>query len=523
MPSRSTSVYRRFIITVTVILCSMIQLIDTSIVNVAVPHIMGNLGANTSQASWVVTAYVFANVIIIPITGWLSEFFGRKKYYLISIGLFVIASVFCGQATNIWELVIFRFIQGLGGGGLLPTSRVILIENYPPEDLSLAMALFGMGVVIGPTIGPTLGGWLTTTYSWRWIFYVNVPVGIIAFMMAFINVEEVGAKLTKARSIDGWGLFFLFMGFGALEIILEQGERDNWFASNFIVWLTAISIIGILAFIVQELTTDNPVVDLYVLRHRNLAVGTFFGFIMGFGLYASVFVFPLFLENLLDYSALQTGLILIPSALTAALMMPVASFLMRKGASARLLAAIGFGLFFVFSWLMSHQSLQSGASDFYLPLVLRGMGLGCLSVPINTIAMWGLEGHELNEGSGFSSLSRSLGGSIGIALVSTFLDQRNALHWTRLVSNITRFDYTARSRINEIVHFFKSSGFSSSVAQSQAYQAIAGTVTKQAYMMTYNDIFLAVGVLFVICIPLLLLTTSADISNEDTEVQMQAE
>jgi DHA2 family multidrug resistance protein len=495
----------------------MLQLIDTSIVNVAIPHIMGNLGADISQASWVITAYVFANVIIIPMSGWLAEFFGRKKYYLISIVLFVIASIFCGQATGIWELVIFRFIQGVGGGGLIPTSKTILIENYPPRDLSLAMALFGMGVVIGPTIGPTLGGWLTTAYSWRWIFYVNVPIGIIAFLMAFINVENVEAKLAKARSVDWWGIFLLFAGFGSLQILLQEGQRKNWFDSNFIIWLTAVALIGIVAFVWRELTAEDPVVDLKVLRHRNLAVGSGFGFVLGLGIYSSVFVFPLYLEDLLGYSALQTGLLLIPSAATAALMMPIVSFLLRRGAKARIIATFGFIMFFVFSWIMSSQSLHSGASDFYLPLVLRGVGLGSLSVPINTITMWGLEGHDLAEGSALSSITRSLGGSIGIAMITVFLQRRNALHWNRLVSNITNFDNATRSQMQHLTQKFTSSGFAPTVAHHQAYQSIAGTVMRETHMMSYNDIFLVVGVMFLICIPFLVLMKIKGMNENEEE------
>lgn len=502
----STSVYRRTIITITVVMASMMQLIDTSIVNVALPHIMGNVGANLTQAEWIVTAYVFGTIIIVPLTGWLSEFFGRKKYYLFSIATFVLASVFCGQATNIWELIFFRFIQGIAGGGLLPTSRVILIENYPPEELAMANALFGMGVVVGPTIGPTLGGWLTTSFSWRWIFYINIPVGIVSFLLAVINVEDVKAKISKITSVDWWGILLLILGFGSLQIMLQQGERDNWFASDFITWLAVISVIGILLFIWRELTAENPVVDLRVMKVGNVAIGSLFGFIMGLGLYASVFVFPLFLQNLLGYSAFQTGLILLPSALTAGLMMPVVGNLLNKGVSARLTAAVGFVLFFVFSWLMSSQNLYSGGGDFIFPLILRGIGLGCLSVPINTIALMGLEGHNLGEATGFISLTKKLGGSFGIASVSTFLDWRDALHRTRLVNYITHFDDAVRNRLSSLMHGFQSSGSSAAVAHQQAYKAMAGTLMRQVQMMSYNDIFLAVGVFFLFCIPLLVFT-----------------
>ena len=506
----STSTYRRFIISVTVILASMMQLIDTSIVNVALPDIMGNVGATLTQAEWIVTAYVFGTIIIVPLTGWLAEFFGRKKYYLFSIFTFVLASAFCGQATNIWELVFFRFVQGIAGGGLLPTSRVILIENFPSNKLAMANALFGMGVVIGPTVGPTLGGWLTTSYSWRWIFYINIPVGIISFILAFINVEDVKAKISKITSVDWWGIVFLILGFGSLQIVLQQGERDNWFASDFITWMAVISVIGVILFVWRELTAEDPVVDLRVLKVGNVAIGSIFGFIMGLGLYASVFVFPLFLQNLLGYSAFQTGLILLPSALTAGLMMPVVGTLLDKGASARLTAAAGFVLFFIFSWMMSSQNLGSGGGDFIFPLILRGIGLGCLSVPVNTIAFMGLEGHNLGEATGFISLTKKLGGSFGIASISTFLDWRDALHRTRLVNYITRFDDKVRSHLNALVQGFHSSGSSMATAHQQAYKAMEGTLMRQVSMMSYNDIFLAVGVFFLFCIPLLLFTYKAE-------------
>ncbi len=500
----STSVYRRTIITITVIMASMMQLIDTSIVNVALPDIMGNVGADLSQAGWVITSYVFANVIIIPMTGWLFKFFGRKRYYLGSILVFVIASVLCGQAHTIWELILFRFIQGIGGGGLLPTSRVILVENFPPEDLGLANALFGMGVIIGPTIGPTLGGWLTTNYSWPWIFFVNIPVGIVAFTMALANVKNVEEQMGKVKTIDWQGILLLIVGFGSLQVVLQQGAQENWFDANYIILLTASAVIGVILFIWREWTAKDPVVDLKVLRHRNLAFGSIFGFILGFGLYASVFVFPIYLQNLLHYSAMQTGLVLLPGALTAGLMMPVVGLLLRKKFSARLLAGIGFFIFFIFTWKMSSLSLGSGIDDFYFPLILRGIGLGCLSVPLNTIALTGLKGHDLSEGSGFLSMTRQLGGSFGIALVSIFIDWRSALHRFNLVEHINQFSTATKQYVMSLTQGFMSTGSAESVATQQAYKTIDGIVTQQSMIMTYNDTFLVVGLFFLICIPLLL-------------------
>lgn len=505
LSSRYTSTSRRVIITITVVMASMLQLIDTSIVNVALPHIMGNVGADLSDASWVVTGYVFANVIVIPLTGWLSSFFGRKNYYIGSMIIFIIASLLCGQATNIWELVAFRFIQGIGGGGLLPTSRVILVENYPPEDLGLANALFGMGVVMGPTIGPTLGGWLTTHLSWRWIFYVNLPVGILALLLAWANVRDTEKARTTLDTIDWWGILLLVLGFGALQIVLERGQKDDWFDASYIVWLTVTAVVGIALFIWREWKAKHPVVDLRVLKNKNLAIGSIMGFILGFGLYGSVFIFPVFLQNLLGYSAFQTGLILLPGALAAGLMMPVIGYLLKQKVSAQLLASIGFVIFAFFCWKMANLTVESGYDDFFLPLILRGIGLGSLSVPINTIALTGLSGHDLSEGSGFLSISRQLGGSFGIALMATFLDWRNAFHRHDLMSHLNRYNEAFQQKYHLLMHGLATNG-DKVMASQKALKAIKGTMMQQTAMLSYNDIFLIVGVFFLCCIPFILLT-----------------
>jgi DHA2 family multidrug resistance protein len=306
---------RKWIITVTVILASMLELIDTSIVNVALPQIMGNLGATLDEATWIITAYVVANVIVIPMTGWFASLFGRRNYLAGSVVLFTIASYACGQATGIWELVAFRFIQGAAGAALLSTSQSVLVETFPPAELGLANALFGMGVVVGPTIGPTLGGWITDNYSWRWIFYVNLPLGIIAALLIWAYIRDPEHKRATG-TVDWAGMFLLVLGVGSLQVLLERGEREDWFSSPRINTLAVLSVVGILGFIWRELTAEHPVVDLRVLKDRSLAVGTFFTFILGFGLYSSIFVFPVFAQSLLGFTAMQTGLILLPGALT---------------------------------------------------------------------------------------------------------------------------------------------------------------------------------------------------------------
>lgn len=509
---------QRTIITVTVITASVMQLIDTSIVNVALPHIMGNLGADLDDASWVVTSYIFANVIVVPMTGWLAAFFGRKRYYLASIVIFVIASMLCGQATNIWELVAFRFIQGIGGGGLLPTSRVILVESFPPEDLALANGLFGMGVVSGPLIGPVLGGYLTTHFTWRMIFYVNLPVGLIAFLLAMANLSDPPDVKHPGR-VDWLGLLWLIVGFGALQIVLERGERDNWFQSHFILILSIVAVIGIVLFVIREFTAEKPVVDLRVLRHRNLAVGVLMGFVIGLSIYTTVFLFPVFAQDLLGYSALQTGLILLPGALTAAIMMPTVGVLLKKGVSPQLIAGSGFLVFFIFCVLLSRQDLSSGPHDFLLPVILRGLGLGSLSVPINTIALTNIFGHDLSEGSGFLSMSRQLGGSFGTALIATFVEWREAFHRSQMVTHLTKYSYETRYWLNNFAHHFYSMGSSMTTAKLQGWKLISFGLARQSMLMTYDEAFYVVGLFSLICIPTLLFTFVKKKDKKDQQKQ----
>ncbi|HEX4966151.1 MAG TPA: DHA2 family efflux MFS transporter permease subunit [Thermoanaerobaculia bacterium] len=494
----------KWIITITVILASVIELIDTSIVNVALPQMMGNLGATLDQIAWVVTGYVVANVIVIPMTGWFASVFGRRNYFTASLILFTVASFFCGHATNLWELVVFRFIQGAGGGAMLSTSQSILVETFPPEELGMANGLFGLGVVVGPTVGPTLGGWITDSYSWRWIFYVNLPIGIIAALMAMAFIPE-SHETRKITKVDWTGIGLLVAGIGSLQIVLERGESEDWFAANYIIVLTVISVLALAAFIWRELTTDNPIVDLRVLKDRSLAVGTFFTFIMGFGLYASVFIFPVFAQNLLGFTAMQTGLILLPGSLATAVMMPLVGRMMQKGVPAQLMNALGFISFFFFTWLLSHSTLASDRQDFFWPLILRGVGLGLLFVPLTTLALSGLRGKDIPQGAGLTNMMRQLGGSFGVALVATFIQYRSWTHRTNLISHTSIYDPALRDRLAAITSGLMSKGSSFFQAQQQAYGAIEGAVLKQTFLLTYMDAFRVVGVFFLCCIPMLLL------------------
>jgi DHA2 family multidrug resistance protein len=495
---------RKWIITITVILASIIELIDTSIVNVALPQMMGNLGATLDEVAWVVTAYVVANVIVIPMTGWLSALFGRRNYFAGSIVLFTVASFFCGHATGIWELVAFRFVQGAGGGALLSTSQSILVETFPPEELGLANGLFGLGVVVGPTIGPTLGGWITDNYNWPWIFYVNIPIGIVAAFLTLTFIHDPKEKHHLGR-VDWWGIALLVLGIGSLQIVLERGERDDWFSATYITVLAVTAAIGLVGFVWRELAAEHPVVNLRVLKDRSLAVGTLFTFILGFGLYSSVFIFPVFIQNLLGFTAMQTGLILLPGGLATAVMMPVVGKALQRGFPAQLMNALGFVSFFVFTHMLSKSTLESGRADFFWPLIFRGIGLGLLFVPLTTLALSNLRGRDIPQGAGLTNMMRQLGGSFGIALIATYIEHRSATHRLNLLTHVSVYDFALRQRLAGITAAIAGRGSPIAEAKRQATAAIEGIVVRQTFLLTYMDAFRIVGVFFLLCIPLLLL------------------
>jgi DHA2 family multidrug resistance protein len=496
--------FRKWIIVITVILSSVIELIDSTIVNVSLPQMMGNLGATLDQIAWVVTAYIFANVIVVPMAGWLSAVFGRRNYFAGSILLFTVSSFFCGNATSLWELVLFRFLQGAGGGALMATSQSILVESFPPEELGFATGLFGLGVVVGPTVGPTLGGWITDNYSWPWIFYVNLPIGILAFILTAMFIRDPQEK-RQVGSVDWSGILLLILGVGSLQIVLDRGERDDWFNANYIVVLTILAAIGIAAFIWRELTTEHPVVDLRVLKNRQLAVGTLFTFVLGFGLFASVFVFPVFVQHLLGFTALQTGLIMLPSSLTTAVMMPLVGRLIRRGVSPVLMVVFGFLIFFAFTWTLSQSTLASGEADFFWPLILRGLGLSLLFVPFTTLALSTLRGADIHQGTGLTNMMRQLGGSLGVAVIATFIEHRSWAHRQDLLRYITPYDFPLRERMSTIIQGLMAHGSTFVEAQRQALAALEGTVSRQAFLLTYMDAFRLIGVFVLCCMPLLLL------------------
>ncbi|HVP39082.1 MAG TPA: DHA2 family efflux MFS transporter permease subunit [Candidatus Saccharimonadales bacterium] len=494
----------KWIIAGTVVLASMIELIDTSIVNVALTQMMGNLGATLDEIAWVVTAYVVGNVIVVPMTGWLSAYFGRRNYFAASIALFTVASVLCGHASSLWELVFFRFVQGLGGGALLSTSQAILVETFPPAQIGLATALFGMGVVTGPTLGPVLGGWITDNLSWPWIFYVNIPIGIVAALLTLTFIQNSRYE-HNTSVVDWWGIGLLAAGVGSLQVVLERGEREDWFSSRFIVTLAIVAAVGLVAFVWRELTTAHPVVNLRVLRNRALATGTLLTFVLGFGLFGSVFLFPVFAQTLLGFTAMQTGMTLLPSGIMTALMMPFVGRLVRRHNAAPIMVAVGFTLFAVFCWMVSHSTLQSGEMDFFNPLLIRGLGLSLVFVPITTRALRSLRGTEIAQGAGLTNMMRQLGGSVGVAVMATYVQQRGWVHREYLLEHLSGSDPAVRARLDAMIHGFMAHGVTFFDAQAKAYAALEATLSRQTFLLSCMDAFRTVGVGFLLCLPLLLL------------------
>jgi len=496
--------FKKWIITITVITASLLELIDTTIVNVSLPQIQGNLGATLEDVAWVVTGYAVANVIVLPMSGWLGSRFGRKNYFLASIIIFTIASFLCGNAHAMSELIAFRVLQGFAGGGLISTAQAILLETWPREQIGTATALFGLGAVVGPTVGPTIGGYITDHYAWPWIFYVNIPVGALAAFCTYTFIKET-PKQAKGTPVDWWGIALLAIAVGSLQTILEKGESEDWFSKTYILVLTIAAVLGTILFIWREMSTDHPIVNFSIMRHRSFTIGMFTSFILGFGLYGSVFVFPIFCQNILGFSAQQTGEILFPGGLCTIIMMPFIGKALNKGIPAQIMAAAGMFLFFVFTHMLSGSTLQTGRGDFFIPLVVRGVGMALLFVPLTTLAMVDLTGPELGQGSGLNNMMRQLGGSFGIAALTTIIHTRQGLHRSNLLTNINPYNPAFVQRIHMYTQAFIAKGKTTLDATHMAYNAMEGVIIKQTLLLTYNDAYWVSGLVMLFSIPLVFL------------------
>jgi DHA2 family multidrug resistance protein len=494
----------KWVVALTVMVPTFIEVMDTSVVNVSLPHIQGSLNAGLDEVTWVLTSYLVSNAIIIPITGWLASVFGRKRYLLFSIITFTTSSMACAAAPSLPVLIIARIFQGLGGGGLQPLSQAILLETFPVVEHGLAMAVFGMGVVMAPIIGPVLGGWITDNLSWRWVFYINLPVGIVAVGLAMLFVFDPEYIRRKRIHIDTWGLFLLTVGLGALQIVLDKGEREDWFASNLIVSLTIVAVAALIIFVVVELRAEHPVVDLRVFRDRNFLAGNINMF-TGFGcMFGSFVLLPLYAQNLMNYTAFWAGLVLGPGGVASFFIMPIAGILMRRGVRPRNLLALGLTIMASSIWMMSRFNLEASFVDIAFPRLMQGFGLGLFFVPLATATYMTIPREAMGNASGIFNLLRNLGGSFGVAFSATLLSQRAQFHQNFLVEHVTPYNPAFQIRYEQILEWLRMQH--ADMANSTTVLALVyREVLRQANMLAFNDTFWILAWMTGALVPLALL------------------
>ncbi len=502
----------RWIILSGLITAAILEVLDTTIVNVSLPQMAGNLGATNEEIGWVSTGYILSNVIVLPMTAWLSSRFGRKRYLVGSILLFLLASFFCGTSTSLGELVFFRIVQGAGGAALLSTAQATLREIFPREQQGTVQSIYILGIIVAPTIGPTVGGWITDNYSWQWIFFINIPIGLFSAVVVATFLSDAKYKM-KALKVDFLGISLLAIGLGSLQYVLEEGNRNDWFQDVWILRLSIVSAVSIVSLLAWELSPANkdPVVNLRVLKNRDLAAALLLFIVLGFGLYGGIFIFPLFVQSILHFTSTETGLVLMPGGIATGISAVVCGRLLNgkvQRIPPRLLIIIGMTLFILSMWDLAHLTTLSGEADTQFALILRGAGLGLLFTPINLAALNSLKGSEIAQGASMLNLMRQLGGSFGIAALSTYITNRTAYHYNNLASHIYRGNPVFEQRSAMIAGNLMGHGYDHAGAQHAALQLIGGTVVQQAMTMAYNDGFLLIGLSMVLVSPAVMLIRS---------------
>jgi DHA2 family multidrug resistance protein len=496
----------------TVMLATFMEVLDTSVCNVALPHIAGNLSVSSDEATWVLTSYLVSNAIILPMGGWFSMMFGRKRFYMICVALFTISSALCGLAPSLGALILFRTLQGVGGGALQPMSQAILVESFPREKQGMAMAIFGMGVVLAPIIGPTLGGWITDNFTWRWIFYINIPVGVLSLMLTSFLVYDppylVRRGFRDGLRIDYFGFGLLALGLGSLEVVLDEGQRNDWFGSNFIVVFSVLAAVCLVSVVFWELHHEHPIIDFRILKNRNFALGTASMFMLGIVLYASTAMLPLLLQTLMGYTAMLSGLVLSPGGLVVLCAMPLVGMLIRKY-EARWLVIVGVLLSATGLLIMSKFNLYIDYGTAMWSRMVQSAGFAFLFVPISTVSVALIPRERMNYATGLFNLARNIGGSTGIATAVTMLARRAQFHQQRLVEHLTPFDANYRQMLAGTTQMIHTHGSSLPDAAAQAHGLLYMNVLRQASMLAFSDTFWVMALLFVLVIPLMLLVKKA--------------
>ena len=493
-----------WLIAVSVMFATFMEVLDTTVVNVSLPHIAGSLSASIDEATWALTSYLVANAIILPMTGWLASRFGRKNLLMLSVVGFTSSSFLCGIAPTLGTLILFRILQGATGGCLQPLSQAVLLEAFPPKDRGKAMGFWGLGIVVAPILGPVLGGWLTDNYSWRWVFYINLPVGIASIVMTKLFIFDPPYLRQEKRGIDYWGIGMLAVGIGALQILLDKGQEEDWFSSHWMTALAIISVICLVALVIHELTTDDPVVDLRVFKLRSYAVGVFLMTTLGFVLYGSMVLLPIMLQTLLAYPPLQAGIAMAPRGVGSFFMMPLTGLMTGRFDARKLLTAgllIG-GLTLIWlSWL----NLQAGYWDIFWPQLIQGVGMSLVFVPLTTVSMDPVPRERMGNATSLFNLMRNIGGSVGIATTGTMLARQQQSTTALLGRNVTVYDTTSQSMLAQMRMSFVAAGADAVTATQRAYAALFGLVQRQATMVSFVQIFQLLGIMFIALVPLVLL------------------
>ena len=482
----------------TCVVASLMELIDSTIVNVSLKHIAGSLGSSTTDILWVITSYAISNMIIIPLTTMLGERFGRKRYYTFSIIVFTAASFMCGKSSSLTELVLWRFIQGLGGGALLSVSQSVLLDAFPPDKINLASAIYGMGVAMGPAIGPTLGGIITDNLSWNWVFFINIPLGIMAAVSSWFTVPDQEERHIP-KSIDWAGIVFLVIGVGSMQYVLEEGNNRNWFEDRSIIIFTVVTVIGLAMFVAREMKTKDPVVNLALLKHKNLSVGVIINFCMFALLLIGIYIYPLMVQINFGWTATMTGLGLVPGAIITSLSMIVCQRLMDRGADPRFLIAAGFLCYFIFAIWFSFQSTSASWMGLFWPLLFRGAA-GLYMLPAITMAVKGFTGEDSSQAVSMSNMTRQLGGAVGLALVGNQINNARALSRSVLISNISEYQPVANTAMGHVNAVLQSQGMTPNEALRTGYAIADAEIEKQTYLISYLSSFRMLAIISIVAV-----------------------
>ena len=498
-----------WVVTMSVMLATFMEILDTTVVNVSIQHIAGSMGSTVEEGTWVVTSYLVSNAIILPMSGWLANRFGRRRLIIACVTGFTVTSVLCAVSTSLEWLIIFRVLQGLTGGGMQPLAQAIMLESFPKEKHGVAMAAYGIGIIFAPIMGPMLGGYITDNYSWRWIFYLNAPVGILSFFLMLKFVWDPPYIKPQKGGVDLWGMGFLAVGLGSLQIVLDTGERKDWFGSDFIRFYAILCVTGLVLLIIRELWIDHPIVDLRALKDTTFAAGVFLISIVGFILYASLVLLPIYLQTLLGYPAYEAGKALSPRGVGSLLATPIVGVLTSK-VDPRKILAVGFILGALTMFDLSHLNLNAGYWDIFWPQIIQGLAMSCMFIPLMALSMSRIPKEKMGNATSIFNLMRNIGGSFGIAVMTTFLTRRNQFHYVRLGENLSAGNIGTQQAFEGLKAWFRAHGADPYSAGQRALGALHGMLQRQAAMLSFVEAFWIMAVMFLCAVPVLLILRRPD-------------